>query len=435
MYSIIQFFLLQESFNKLFISVIIDEAHCISQWGLSSKSNPTSIPFRQWYGNLGEMYSLISSDVSTVVLTATASKATKKDIFKTLNLSQATFVIERSPERPNIRFGTQYLDKNLPLSAVFESVVEELRNERCNFERTIIFCQTRKQCALVYRTFVDSLSDDLYVNRKPDARQRMVEMFHAGTPDSVEKHVLDNFSQSMGHIRVLACTVAFGMGINCKGVHRIIYIGPSKNLECYVQECGRAGRDGEPSKCVLLHSGLMAAHCSDDVKNYIENDKECKRKLMYQNFPGNFIFAVTGHDCCDFCASSCTFEESDCVIKTKLNVGENAESNTAAPQPVRNVSREQRESLNVKLETYMKKLVSENTSWPIVATTILQKFTRFNINQVLNHCDKLKTLKDVHTVVEVWRKEHATAILNAVNEVFADVPISELESSDHDEDH
>ena len=74
------------------------------------------------------MYSLISSDVSTVVLTATASKATKKDIFKTLNLSQATFVIERSPERPNIRFGTQYLDKNLPLSAVCESVVEELRN-------------------------------------------------------------------------------------------------------------------------------------------------------------------------------------------------------------------------------------------------------------------------------------------------------------------
>lgn len=61
-----------------------------------------------------------------------------------------------------------------------------------------------------------------------------------------------------------------------------------------------------------------------------------------------------------------------------------------------------------------------------MATTILQKFTRFNINQVLNHCDKLKTLKDVHTVV---------AILNAVNEVFADVPISELESSDHDEDY
>ena len=43
-------------------------------------------------------------------------------------------------------------------------------------------------------------------------------MFHAGTPDSVKKHVLDNFSQSVGHIRVLACTVAFGMGINCKGV-------------------------------------------------------------------------------------------------------------------------------------------------------------------------------------------------------------------------
>ena len=49
---------------------------------------------------------------------------------------------------------------------------------------------------------------------------------------------------------------------------------------------------------------------------------------MYQNFPGNFISAVTGHDCCDFCASSCICDDSDCVIKTKLTVGANSESNT-----------------------------------------------------------------------------------------------------------
>ena len=79
-----------------------------------------------------------------------------------------------------------------------------------------------------------------------------------------------------------------------------------------------------------------------------------QEKVNVPKFSKQFYFAVTGHDCCDFCASSCTFEESDCVIKTKLNVGENTESNTAVPQPVTNVSREQRESLNVKLETYMK---------------------------------------------------------------------------------
>ena len=147
---------------------------------------------------------------------------------------------------------------------------------------------------------------------------------------------------------------------------------------------------------------------------------------MYQNFPGNFISAVTGHDCCDFCASSCICDDSDCVIKTKLTVGANSESNTTVYQPVRNVNREQRESLSVKMETYRKKLVSENTSGPIVSTTILQELTHFHIDQVLDKRDKLKTLNYVHTAIEMWRKEHGRAIVNAVNEGFDNVAIGEL---------
>lgn len=64
----------------------------------------------------------------SVVLIATASKVTKKDIFTTLNLGQSTFVIERSPERQNIRFDTH----NLPVSITFGSIIEELRNEKGN---------------------------------------------------------------------------------------------------------------------------------------------------------------------------------------------------------------------------------------------------------------------------------------------------------------
>ena len=111
---------------------------------------------------------------------------------------------------------------------------------------------------------------------------------------------------------------------------------------------------------------------------------------MYQNFPGNFISAVTGHDCCDFCASSCIYDDSDCVIKTKLTVGANSESNTTFYQPARNENKEQRESLSVKMETYRKKYT---------ISTILQELTHFHIDQVLDKCDKLKTLKYVHTAV------------------------------------
>ena len=90
-----------------------------------------------------------------------------------------------------------------------------------------------------------------------------MEMFHAGTPVSVKKHILSNIAEVGGHIRVIACTVAFGMGVNCKEVHRVIHFGPSRNIERYVQECGRACRDGVRSTCLLLHNGLLGAHCSD----------------------------------------------------------------------------------------------------------------------------------------------------------------------------
>ena len=75
-------------------------------------------------------------------------------------------------------------------------------------------------------------------------RNRIVEMYHAGTPSSVKEHVTQLMSEDCGHLRILIATVAFGMGINCKEVRRTIHFGPSKNIEQYVQESGRAGRDG-----------------------------------------------------------------------------------------------------------------------------------------------------------------------------------------------
>ena len=136
----------------------------------------------------------------------------------------------------------------------------------------MIFCQTPKQCALVYSAFKESLGDDLYVNRHFDSKKRLVEMFHAGTPESVKKYILCNMSRPSGHIRIVACTVAFGMGVDCKKVHCVIHFGPAKTLECYVQECGRAGRDGQPSSCLLLHTGVLGAHCMHDIKDFTAND-------------------------------------------------------------------------------------------------------------------------------------------------------------------
>ena len=94
----------------------------------------------------------------------------------------------------------------------------------------------------------------------------MAEMLHSCTPIDNKNHILESFQNEDGVVRVLFATIAFSMGINCKGVRNVVHFGPSKNIEAYVQECGRAGRDGQPSKVYLLYNGMMLVHVDKDVK-------------------------------------------------------------------------------------------------------------------------------------------------------------------------
>ena len=200
------------------MAITVDEAHCISQWGLPGSSpKRTAVPFRIWYGNLGELKSLTVSNVPSIIVTATASLSTKRDIFRALNLNQSSsFIMDHSPERPNVQFSVRYLDKNLPVSSIFSTLIDELRSKNVSCERTMIFCQTRRQYGLVYSAFKESLGVDFYVNKHLDSKTRMVEIFHAGTSEAVKKHIFCNMSQPNGHIRIVACTVAFGMGLIAK---------------------------------------------------------------------------------------------------------------------------------------------------------------------------------------------------------------------------
>ena len=95
----------------------------------------------------------------------------------------------------------------------------------------------------------------------------LVEMLHSCTPAANNKqYILHSFQSEDGTICVLVATIAFGMGVNCKGVHRVIHYGPSKNVEAYVQETGRAGRDGTQSHAYILYHGILLNHVEGDIK-------------------------------------------------------------------------------------------------------------------------------------------------------------------------
>jgi superfamily II DNA helicase RecQ len=125
---------------------------------------------------------------------------------------------------------------------------------------------------------------------------------------------------SEGHIGVLISTIAFGMGIDCKQVNKIIHFRPSKNIECYVLESGHAGRDGSPGECILLYNGLLSTHCSRDMKELLHDETGCRRELLLKPFGFIPVPVSNKHTSCDNCSKTCNCDTTGCPISLGLTI-------------------------------------------------------------------------------------------------------------------
>jgi superfamily II DNA/RNA helicase len=251
-------------------------------------------------------------------------------------------------------------------------------------------------------------------------------MYHAGTPKAVKQHISKNLSSDEGHIRILIATIAFGMGIDCKQVNRIIHFGPSKNIECYIQESGRAGREGSQSECILLFNGLLSSHCSQDVKDLLHAESGCRRELIMKTF--GFTPAVGikyKHTCCDKCAEKCSCGEEDCQLGLGLKFHDGTISVNETPRQARPVSRDQKKLLERKLKSFRDNLIREHKEKVLntvsLPTSLLLEFGKLQILSKIKNCHKIFSISDVMQYVEVWRKSHAFGILTAINDVFNDI--------------
>jgi ATP-dependent DNA helicase RecQ len=218
--------LLQDEFCELlrqidFKALAIDEAHCVSHWGHD---------FRPEYRQLGRLRKLFPH-VSLHAYTATATERVRLDIVKQLELKDAEILIGDF-DRSNLQYSV--VSRHGSLVDQVLSVIE-----RYPKQGGIVYC--------ISRADVDELCAKLVkagISAKP---------YHAGMPAEARVKTQDAFLQE--RCDVVVATVAFGMGIDRSNVRYVIHAGMPKSLEHYQQEAGRAGRDGLPAECVLLHSG------------------------------------------------------------------------------------------------------------------------------------------------------------------------------------
>ena len=199
--------------------IAIDEAHCISEWGHD---------FRPDYRNLAELRSRFP-DTPVMALTATATERVREDITAQLRLGDCPRFIS-SFDRANLTYSVR------PKQRAFRKLVDLLDERRG--ESAIIYCFSRRE--------TERLADQLTAGGHPALA------YHAGLDPETRRRAQERFID--GEVPIVAATIAFGMGIDKPDIRLVVHYSLPKSIEGYYQETGRAGRDGQPSDCVLFFS-------------------------------------------------------------------------------------------------------------------------------------------------------------------------------------
>lgn len=263
--------------------VIVDEAHCISEWGHD---------FRPSYRLIGEWLNSLPKRPIVGAFTATATKYVENDIKKLLGLDTANVYVTGF-DRPNLSFSVIRTPKRM------DYVVHYVRQH--TNENGVIYCATRKDVDRVYENLTRA--------------GIKVGHYHGGLSDEVRREMQNAYADDK--LQVMVATNAFGMGIDKSNVRYVLHYQMPRNMESYYQEAGRAGRDGAPAECILLYSGqdvqvhkyLIEQSIETPERQEVELRKlqsmidycfcsNCLRKYML-----NYFGESTVWNTCDNCSS------------------------------------------------------------------------------------------------------------------------------------
>ena len=291
--------------NKNLSRIVIDEAHCVSQWGHE---------FRPDYTKLNKFKDSFPT-IPIMALTATATERVKQDIINNLSMfNPLTF--KSSFNRPNIIYEIRRKTKGF-----FNDIVKFIK-EKYNDSTGIIYCLARKDCEKI----ANKLVTEYGINAA----------YYHGNMSNEDRYKVQQ-RWLTDDIKIIVATIAFGLGINKPDVRYVIHYTIPKSIEGYYQETGRAGRDGDLCHAILFYNykdkfkveflikqeqGMTPQfrnHVLDNLNqmvSFCENQVDCRRVLQLQYFGEQFDKSKC-NSTCDNCKNGVQGEELEVTDVTK----------------------------------------------------------------------------------------------------------------------
>ncbi|KAI1736852.1 hypothetical protein F4680DRAFT_430319 [Xylaria scruposa] len=283
--------------NKKLARLVIDEAHCVSQWGHDFR------PDYKQLGNFRERF----PDVPLMALTATATQNVIMDVKHNLGIDKCE-QFTQSFNRPNLYYEVRRKEKDNT------ATIADLINSKYPGKTGIVYTLSRKSA----ETIAGKLRDHGIASHH----------YHASVEPQEKARIQRDWQQ--GKIKVVVATIAFGMGIDKPDVRFVIHQSIPKSLEGYYQETGRAGRDGKPSECYLyfnygditqLRKLIADGDGSEEQKErqrnmlgvvaaFCDNQSDCRRVEILRYFGETFSKAQCNATC-DNCMSKDKFQQKD----------------------------------------------------------------------------------------------------------------------------